>query len=63
MDNRHKFEAKLTSEWSKMHGIEFVCYIEPCKPKQNAFIERFNSSYCKQVPNVFVFDTLYEVRE
>jgi len=38
-------------------------FIEPGKPMQNEFIERFNRSYHEAVLDMYIFQTLSKVRE
>ncbi len=50
------------SEWMRDNGV-LVDYIEPGKPNQNAYIERFNRTYRTEVLNLYLFRNLREVRE
>ena len=62
MDNGPEFVAVALADWAEQHHVE-LAFIQPGRPMQNGFIERFNRSYRDGVLNMYVFRTLEEVRE
>ena len=57
-----EFCAQAFVDCCEERGIQ-IRYIQPGKPNQNAFIERFNKSYRDEVLNAHLFSTLDQVRE
>lgn len=47
--------------WAKKHGV-YIHYIQPGKPAQNAYIERFNRTYREEVLNMHLFKNITEVQ-
>jgi putative transposase len=61
LDNGPEFTADTFVDWAKGQGIALL-YIQPGKPNQNAFIERFNRSFREEVLDANLFNTRSEVQ-
>ena len=62
VDNGPEFRSSVFRVWAKKNNI-FIQYIQPGKPAQNGFIERFNRTYREEVLDMNLFSSLAEVKE
>ena len=61
-DNGPEFLNGELIAWAEEAGMT-IQYIQPGKPNQNAFIERFNRTFRDEVLDLYLFRNLNEVRE
>lgn len=61
-DNGPEFTSKDLELWAKDRAITLQ-YIQPGKPMQNGYIERFNRLYREAVLDAYLFFDLQEVRQ
>ena len=61
LDNGPELTAQIFTAWCDAQQIA-LRYIQPGKPDQNAFIERFNRTYREEVLDAYVFASLTEVQ-
>lgn len=62
VDNGPELTSVLMAEWAEIHDVKLE-FIQPGKPTQNAFIERFNRTYREEVLDMYIFKHLSEVRD
>jgi len=62
MDNGPEFVSVQLAGWAEQHGVELE-FIQPGKPTQNSYVERFNRTFRDEILNFYVFNRLSEVRD
>jgi putative transposase len=62
VDNGPELTAEAFVDWCGAQRIA-IGYIQPGKPDQNAFIERFNRTFREEVLDAYLFDSLAQVQE
>jgi len=60
-DHGPEFESHEFKSWAKKRGV-LIHFIQPGKPAQNGFVERFNRTYREDVLDMNLFSTLREVK-
>ena len=61
IDNGPELISKCLAAWARKSKVE-LAFIQPGKPAQNGYIERFNRTYREDVLNAYMFSSLKEVR-
>lgn len=61
VDNGPENISQEMKRWAKQHGVH-IHYIQPGKPEQNAYIERFNRTYREEILDMYLFKNIAEVQ-
>ena len=61
-DNGPELTSHDFTDWCKKSDIALL-FIQPGKPDQNAFVERFNRTYRNEVLDAYIFDSIEDMRE
>lgn len=61
VDNGPEFVSGKLALWCEGQGIDLQ-FIQPGKPSQNAYVERFNGSFRRGILDAYLFESLHQVR-
>jgi len=61
-DNGPEFISKTFANWCDKNFVE-IKYIQPGKPMQNGYIERFNRFYREDVLDAYYFDDIHQLQK
>ncbi len=61
VDNGPENISSVMVNWARIHGVT-IQYIQPGKPAQNAYIERFNRTYREEVLDMNLFHDIHHVQ-
>lgn len=62
VDNGPEYVSSTLMTWAEQQGIALT-YIQPGKPQQNAYVERYNRTVRHEWLDLHIFDTIEEVQQ
>jgi putative transposase len=62
LDNGPELISATMADWCEENQVE-LAFIQPGKPQQNGFVERFNGSFRREFLDAYLFESLDQVRE
>jgi len=62
VDNGPELISVTLQQWCEENEVKLM-HIQPGKPNQNAYIERFNRTFRHEVLNAYIFNSLQQVRD
>ena len=62
VDNGPEYVSSTLKTWAEMQGIALTC-IQPGKPQQNAYVERYNRTVRHEWLDLYIFETIEEVQQ
>ena len=62
VDNGPEYISGTLQNWAERRGID-IRYIQPGKPQQNAYVERYNRTVRQEWLGQYIFETIEEVQD
>ena len=62
MDNGPELVSVTMADWAEANGVKLE-FIQPGKPTQNSYVERFNKTFREEILDFYLFSTLSEVKD